>query len=136
MANALKVVHSVFATAREEEDRAVVLLQQADMFDPTFTPTPNDISTFTPLVQAIVDEASHFVGRVYLVNGDSHIYNSDQPLATGSHWLATYGVTGSADNLDRITVDGSSNNKDWLRVTINRRGATSVLSWERVPYTP
>jgi len=71
---------------------------------------------------------------VYLVNGDSHIYNSDQPLATGSPWLATYGVTGSADNLRRITVDGSSNNKDWLKVTINRPGAADVLSWERIPY--
>jgi hypothetical protein len=64
----------------------------------------------------------------------SHIYSSDFPLAAGSHWLTTYRVTGSADNLERITVDGSDNNKDWLHVTVNRPGASSVLSWERVPY--
>ncbi|MDM7856471.1 hypothetical protein [Cellulomonas alba] len=134
MANAIALIRDSFAQARQRHDRGVVLLQQADMFDPTYTPTWNDISAFQPLVQAIVDESRTFRGEVYLVNGDSHVYNSDQPLATGSPWLATYRVTGSADNLHRITVDGSSNNKDWLSVTINRPGADHVLSWTRVPY--
>lgn len=137
MANAISVVRDSFAQARQRHDRAVMILLQADMFDPTYTPVfAKDISAFAPLVQALVDESSTFDGSVYLVNGDSHIYNSDFPLAAGSHWLTTYGVTGSADNLERITVDGSDNNKDWLRVTVNRPGAPSVLSWERIPYAP
>jgi hypothetical protein len=137
MANSIAVVRSTFAQARQRHDRAVMVLLQADMFDPTFTPNfATDISAFTPLVQTLVDEATAFGGPVYLVNGDSHIYNTDRPLATGSPWLTTYGVTGSADNLQRITVDGSNNNTDWLKVTINRPRAASVLSWERVPYTP
>ena len=106
------------------------------MFDPTYTPDfTTDISAFQPLVQTLVDEASAFDGQVYLVNGDSHVYNSDRPLASGSAWLTTYGVSGSAGNLERLTVDGSGNNKDWLRVTVNRPGAEHVLSWERIPYT-
>ena len=81
--------------ARQRHDRAVTVLLQADMFDPTYTPNfANDISAFQPLVQALVDESSAFDGEVYLVNGDSHVYNSDRPLAAGSRWLATYGVTG------------------------------------------
>jgi hypothetical protein len=48
--------------------------------------------------------------------------------------LSFYGVTGSTDRLQRITVDGSSNNKDWLKVTINSPGAPETLQWERVPY--
>ncbi len=135
MANAIAVVRSTFATARQRHDRAVMLLQQADMFDPTYTPTTNDVSAFSPLVQALVEESSTFSGTVYLVNGDSHAYNVDAPLAAGSPWLITYGVAGSAENLQRVTVDGSSNNKDWLKVTINRPGAASVLSWTRIPYT-
>lgn len=107
------------------------------MFDPTYTPTWDDISAFKPWVQALVDEASRFDGPVYLFDGDSHAYNSDQPLATGSPWLSTYGVSGAADNLTRVTVDGSSNNGDYLRVTVGAPGATGapLLSWQRVPYT-
>ena len=68
----------------QRHDRGVVVMQQADMFDPTYTPTEDDISAFQPLVQALVDEASRFDGPVYLLDGDSHVYNSDRPLATGS----------------------------------------------------
>jgi hypothetical protein len=133
MDNALAVVRSSFAAARQHHDRAVVIFQQADMFDPTYTPAPDDISAFTPLVRTLVEESSTFDGDVYLLNGDSHVYTADRPLAAGSPWLATYGVTGSADNLQRITVDGSGNNTDWLRMTVH--GTEPALTWERVPYT-
>jgi hypothetical protein len=134
MANAIALVHTTFANARQRHDRAVSLFMQADMFDPTFTVTWADDSAFQPLVQTLIDESNAFNGDVYLFNGDSHVYNADHPLASGSKWLSFYGVTGSADRLQRITVDGSSNNKDWLSVTINRPGASQTLSWERVPY--
>ncbi len=134
MRASIALLHETFAKARQRHDRAVVVFQQADMFDPTFTPEPQDISAFQPLVQALVKETNAFRGDVYLVNGDSHIYNSDRPLAPGSVWLERYGVRGSAAGLERITVDGSDNNKDWLKVTVNRPGASSTLSWERIPY--
>jgi hypothetical protein len=131
----IAVLHQAFAEAREHGDRGVVVMQQADMFDPTYVPTWNDIGAFQPWVQALIDEASSFAGPVYLMDGDSHVYNTDRPLATGSPWLTTYAVHGAADNLTRVTVDGSSNNKDWLKVTVNKPGAASLLSWTRVPYT-
>ena len=93
------------------------------MFDPTYEPPAADISAFKPLVQAIIDEALTYPGDIYLFNGDSHVYNSDHPLAPGSPLLARYtglGVTGSAAQVERITVHGSDNNLDWLRVTVNR----------------
>ena len=127
-------LHRAFAEAKERGDRGVAVLQQADMFDPTYTPTWNDIGAFKPWVQALVDEASHFDGPVYLFNGDSHAYNTDRPLAAGSSWLDTYGVTGSAGNLTRVTVDGSSNNVDWLKVQVSKPGSPTLLSWTRVPY--
>ena len=51
--------------------------------------------------------------------------------------LSTYGVSGAADNLTRVTVDGSSNNGDYLRVTVGAPGTTGapLLSWQRVRYT-
>ncbi len=134
MADAVSLVTSTFADARQRHDRAVAFFMQADMFDPTYPVTWADDSAFQSLVQTLVDESSSFDGDVYLFNGDSHVYNVDRPLASGSRWLSFYGVTGSADRLQRITVDGSSKNKDWLRVTVNRPGAGETLSWERIPY--
>jgi hypothetical protein len=134
MDSAVAQVRSAFADARQRHDRAVALFLQADMFDPTYAVTWADNSAFQPLVRELVAQAKAFDGEVYLFNGDSHVYNSDQPLAAGSTWLDFYGVQGSADNLTRVTVDGSSNNKDFLEVTVNRPGAEHVLSWERIPY--
>jgi hypothetical protein len=134
--SAVAQVRSAFAGARQRHDRAVALFLQADMFDPTYSVTWADDSAFQPLVRELVAQSDAFDGEVYLFNGDSHVFNSDRPLASGSRWLDFYGVQGSADNLTRITVDGSSNNKDFLEVTVNRPGAEHVLSWERVPYAP
>jgi hypothetical protein len=131
----IAVLRGAFAEAKERGDRGVVVMQQADMFDPSYVPTWGDIGAFQPWIQALVDEASAFDGPVYLLDGDSHVYNTDKPLAAGSAWLTTYAVHGSADNLTRVTVDGSSNNKDWLKVTVNKPGSASLLSWARVPYS-
>jgi hypothetical protein len=40
----------------------------------------------------------------------------------------------AADNLTRVTVDGSDNNTGYLRMTVGAPGE-SLLSWDRVPYT-
>ncbi|GAB3886835.1 metallophosphoesterase [Terrabacter terrigena] len=134
MDSAVAQVRSAFASARQRHDRAVALFLQADMFDPTYDVTWADNSAFQPLVRELVAQSDAFDGEVYLFNGDSHIYNSDRPLAAGSKWLGFYGVEGSAENLERVTVDGSNNNKDFLVVTVNRPGAEHVLSWQRIPY--
>lgn len=131
---AIALVEETFDGARQRNDRAVVLFQQADMFDPTIAPKPSNTSAFTRLVQTIVDESSTFDGEVYLIDGDSHRYHVDQPVAADSPWLDYYGIVGAADNLTRITVDGEQQNVDFLKVTVNRPGAERVLSWERIPY--
>lgn len=133
-------IHQTFADARRSNDRAVVLMQQADMFDPSLladaTANPDSVSGFRGIVQAIVDETNHFDAPVYLINGDSHVFAENQPLAASSPWLDIYGSP-AADNLQRITVDGASNAVDYVRFTVAGNSATGadVLSWEKVPFS-
>lgn len=131
--NALSVIERTFAQARHKGDRAVVIAMQADMFDTTYAPEAGSNRAFVPVVQKLVDEAKDFDGPVYLVDGDSHVFNVDTPLATGSRWLDFYGISGAADNLTRITTDGSVNNTNWIRMNINRTG--EPLSFVQVPYS-
>lgn len=136
MRAAIANVRAAFQVARRHHLRGVVLQQQADMFDPTVaSPAIADYSAFRPLVRALVHQSRHFDGEVYLFNGDSHRFNVDRPLAHGSSWLDFYGVSQSADNLQRVTVDGSDlGEADWLKVTVQRQGQP-LLSFEQVPGT-
>ncbi|GAA1790766.1 hypothetical protein HC028_00565 [Planosporangium flavigriseum] len=130
----IQEIHDTFADARRQHQRAVVLMLQADMFDPTYNATFADVYGFQPIVAAIARESAAYRGQVYLFNGDSHVYNTDNPLGAGSKWLDFYGISKPVSNLTRITVDGSGNAKDYLRVTVNGRGS-QVLSWTKVPFT-
>ncbi|HEX5331492.1 MAG TPA: hypothetical protein VFW79_02510 [Cellulomonas sp.] len=127
-------IRATFHEARAEHNRAVVLLTQADMFDPTVVnPSFADYSAFQPIVRAIAHESAQFHGPVYLFNGDSHVYNDDQPLAAGSPWLSFYGVDSAVPNLTRVTIDGSTGVNNYLRVTVDPH-SPAVLSWTRVPF--
>jgi hypothetical protein len=132
----IQEISDAFAEARHEHERAVVLLLQADMFDPT-VPNPSfaDYYAFQPIVAAIARESASYHGQVYLFNGDSHVYHADNPLGAGSPWLPFYGIGQQVPNLTRITVDGSSNATNYLRVTVHPHGP-QVLSWIRVPFAP
>ncbi|MHC5797230.1 hypothetical protein ACVXZ4_13840 [Lacisediminihabitans sp. FW035] len=132
----IRQLTDTFRDARRHHDRAVVVMTQADMFDPTVTdPAPSDYAAFTPLVKTLIEQANAFGGPVYLINGDSHVFNEDHPLAAGSTWLSFYGQTTAATNLTRLTVDGSSNAQDWLKATETPRGSVTPLVFERVPFT-
>jgi hypothetical protein len=83
-------------------------------------------------LQALIDESSQFDGSVYIVNGDSHIYISDFPLAAGCRWLTTYGVTGSVaedgDGLNGLVI--------WTEDDGGQRLARATTSPSRAPRTP
>ncbi|WP_156960684.1 metallophosphoesterase [Amycolatopsis taiwanensis] len=131
---AIDEIQQTFADARAHHDKAVTLLLQADMFDPTVpNPTFADYYGFQPIVATIARESAAFPGPVYLFNGDSHVFNSDNPLAAGSKWLSFYGIDTPAPNLTRVTVDGSAGANNYLRVTVHPKGP-QVLTWTRVPF--
>lgn len=137
----LEQVRDTFSDAARRDDRAVVLMAQADMFDPSLldaaTANPAAVSGFREIVAAVVEETNRFDGTVYLINGDSHVYAENQPLAEGSPWLDIYGQA-AADELQRVTVDGSANATNYVRFTVAANSATGpgALSWEKVPFRP
>jgi Spy/CpxP family protein refolding chaperone len=90
----IKELETTFHEARENHDRAVVIMTQADMFDPTVTnPAQSDYAGFTPLVKTLIEQSNAFGGAVSLINGDSHLFTEDHPLAAGSPWLSFSGQT-------------------------------------------
>lgn len=112
IAAAIAWVDETFDAAQQRDLRGVVLAMQAD----TWNPLP------TTAQQAIVDRIAQrtaaFDGEVLLLQGDSHTYLADNPLAL--------------DNFTRVVVHGETLPFEYLRLTINPvRG--ELFTWERVP---
>lgn len=134
MNNALAVMNRTFDQAKRRGDRGVALFLQADMFDPGIDdPKPADNSAFREFVERLAALSNGYRGTVYLINGDSHVFNVDTPLGAGSKWLEFYGIQRPVPNLTRVTVDGSENNTNWLRLTISK-DRRSPLGWQQVAY--
>ena len=98
--------------------------------------SPETVSGFKPIVEALAEESANFTGPVYLVNGDSHQFNEDAPLAAESPWLDVYFID-PVPNLQRMTAEGAATSREWLRVSVapNSAQGVDVLSWERVPFS-
>ena len=96
---------------------------QADMWD-----TSGQVSGLTPIVQLIAERARAFDGGVLLLQGDSHRFLVDNPLAAGDR---VHRVPYAVPNLTRIVVEGETAS-EWLRLTIDPR-AEQLFAWERVP---
>lgn len=121
VAAALDWLDRTFALADESGARGVVVAMQADMW------SGGTLTGFNAIVQRLADRASAFDGPVLLLEGDTHDYLVDQPLASGS---PVHGVTTAAPNLTRIVVEGETAS-EWLRLTVDPQ-ATQLFSWERV----
>lgn len=109
-----------FALAEERGARGVVLAMQADMFSGT------QVDGFDEIVERIADLAREFDGPVLLLEGDTHKYLVDRPLAAGS---PAHGVETAAPNVARIVVEGETAD-EWLRLDVRPRSG-DLFSWER-----
>ncbi|HSQ81875.1 MAG TPA: hypothetical protein VLU54_12215 [Casimicrobiaceae bacterium] len=89
---------------------------------------------YTPFVQALADLAVTFGRPVLLLNGDSHQFEVDQPLADPTTALGLIHDTQAVPNLTCITVQGANNEpREWLRVAIDPR-TSQVFTWQNVSY--
>ena len=90
-------------------------MMQAD----TFEGANETLDGFASIVDRIEERAGAFAGPVLLLQGDSDVYTEDRPLV-------------GAPDLTRIVVRGETLPGEYLRLTVDPRGAT-LFSWERVP---
>ncbi len=126
-------LESAFQAARKNHARAVVIGQQADMWDPEAV-AANELYNYTPYVQKLADLVVDFGRPVLLLKGDSHVYGADKPLADPASATGVIHHTQAVPNLTRVTVQGSTNAPaEWLRLTIDTR-KPQPFSWENVPY--
>jgi hypothetical protein len=124
-----------FDLAQRQEVRGLVIVLQADMWDPAaVAPGGDGLSGYTDFVRILADLALRFSRPVLLFNGDSHLYEADQPLADPSSPTGQIHGTPAVPNLTRITVQGSTNKpREWLRLTVDPHSA-GVFTWRNVIY--
>jgi hypothetical protein len=120
-AAAVAWLDDLFALATRENAAGVVVMMQAD----TWTGGRRD--GFTAIVRKLADLSRAFGGPVLLLQGDSHVYKTDMPLAAGD---AGYGITVPVPNLTRVVVEGSTT-REWLRLSVTP-DQTPLFSWERM----
>ncbi len=129
-------IDHIFAQAEADGRAGVVIGIQADMWDPAIESDPAQYDHFTPIVQALAAQARAFGGPVLLLNGDSHQFVDDHPLADPSRPQnkSIYGIGQDVPNLHRITVNGSTTPcHEWLKLTIDPH-ASGLFSYQRVQF--
>ncbi len=144
---ALRWLDRAFGTASHLHARAVAIVAQADMWD-LDGKEASHLANYEPLVSSIATHTKAYRKPVLLLNGDSHIYRSDNPLkkassCTGDESVCAYDDWNShpsydVSNFHRIVVHGSTVPLEYLRLKVNPENqsttATSFgpFSWQRV----
>lgn len=126
----------IFDIAKKRDAKGVVLAIQADVWDPAIVGDPASYDHFTPFVQALAARSLAFAGPVLLLDGDSHVFTDDHPLADPAHPQnkAIYGIEEDVPNLRRITVNGSTTPcHEWLKLEVDA-SAADPFAYERVKF--
>jgi hypothetical protein len=132
---ALRWLDLAFGAARLLRAKGIVLMLQADMWDPE--KGAEHQAGYESLVSSVALQAQAFRSPVLMLNGDSHVYLSDNPLSAADplHYMhPAYDVP----NFHRIVVHGSTLPLEWLRLTVDPRAdapagdsAFGPFSWQR-----
>ena len=111
-------LRQVFAHAKASNSRAVMILQQANMFPemPPFPGKPGSPSGYTDLRVLLEQEATAFQKPVVLVNGDSHYFRIDNPFRKNAE--PGRRAPPSLENFLRVETFGTPNHH-WLHVTVD-----------------
>jgi hypothetical protein len=127
---------AAFEQAEADNAHSVVIIGQADMWDTSDKPAHQ--TNYEPIIAAMASNAETYGKPVLYLNGDSHVYRSDDPLQQGSTCFTESGACAAdawnqhpyydVPNFHRIVVHGSTFPLEWLKLTIDPRAA-----WENAP---
>jgi len=122
-----------FGAASAAANAGVLIGLQADMWDPAqFAPGGDGLSGFDAFVQQLASLVVAFGKPVLLINGDSHLFESDKPLADPASTTGVMHPVGfPVPNLTRLTVDGSTNFHDWVKLVVDP-STPDVFSFTRI----
>jgi len=134
----LRWLTTAFGVAKLSHAKAVVIAEQADLWDPEAIAAGGaGLDQYTPFVKQLANLVVDFNRPVLLLNGDTHLYHADNPLADPTTATGLIHNTQAVPNLTRIVVQGSTNSPaEWLKLTIDthRQHGNDVFKWENVAY--
>jgi hypothetical protein len=127
-------IDRVFARAHRDRAAGVVIGLQADMWDPEAI-AADAVSGYAPIVKRLAQRTHAFHRPVLLLEGDSHLFKVDNPLADpDGEGSRLYAIDVPVPNLTRIVVQGSTNTPhEWLRLRVDP-ATSAVFSWENVVF--
>lgn len=112
----LRWLADAFDRARAHDIKAVVIQAQADMWDPEKGAAHQ--AGYEPFVAAIASSTLALGKPVLMLNGDSHVYLSDNPLSPSDPVYAMHPGY-DVPNFHRIVVHGSTFPLEYLELTID-----------------
>ncbi|HEX7669727.1 MAG TPA: hypothetical protein VF395_09100 [Polyangiaceae bacterium] len=126
-------IAKAFAQATADGTAGVLIGTQADMWDPAQFATGGDgLSGYDAYVQQLASLVVAYNKPVLVFNGDSHLFEVDHPMAVPTSSTGVmHPVTFPVPNLTRITVDGSTNFHDWVKLVVDPT-TPAVFSWTQV----
>ncbi len=144
---ALRWLDRAFSVAAKVHARSVVVTTQADMWD-LDGKDAGHLADYEPLVSSLATHTKGYGKPVLLLNGDSHVYRSDNPLQKSVSCVGDEGVCSYDDwqshphydvpNFHRIVVHGSTIPLEYLRLRVGTKHRATTptsfgpFSWERV----
>ncbi|ATQ70237.1 MULTISPECIES: metallophosphoesterase [Methylosinus] len=128
-------LQAAFRLANKEKATGVVIGVQADMWDLSAVAAGGDgLNHYTTLVKELARLTLAFNKPVLLINGDSHVYGTDHPLANPTSLHGKIHNAAPTPNLTRVTVQGSTTKPaEWLKLTIDP-SKSMPFSWVNVPF--
>ncbi len=123
----IRWLEAAFAKAKADNAHSDVIIGQADMWDTNDAPAHQ--TNYEPIIAAMASNADAYGKPVLYLNGDSHVYRSENPLQENSSCF-TESASCSADawgqhpyydvpNFHRIVVHGSTFPLEWLKLTFD-----------------